>query len=161
MNSVGQPWTVGPLPAKPKPKRRSRLAAALGLERNTLETILTGVQHDLQHDLQTLRRLTLDDLLALGVRVNDAERLFYLVQWERLQAHLEHRGVLPETSELGPLLETLTPIFERHFSRNARLNDTLITLYRTEFSQPDEGEDLCLNLTPPSPTRRFLGWLGL
>ncbi len=134
-----------------------RLAAALGVKRRTLEAILERVQHDLGQ----LRDLTLSELKLL-VNVADAERIFYLVQWERLQAHLEHYGTLPQ-DELWPLLETLVPIFERHFNPEgrgrSRLNEELIALYRAEFCGL-EGE-MCLNLTPPSPVRKFLRWLGL
>ena len=140
--------------AAPPQRQRSRLAAALGVERRTLADVLA----EAQYNLHKLRSLTLTDLQVL-LSARDAERVFYLVQWERLQAHLELYGALPDEGELGPLLTTLTPIFERHFNRNTRLNETLLALYRAELSGRDE--DVCLTLTPPSPTRRFLGWLGL
>ncbi len=152
MDSVQQ-WTVDTAPPQ---RKRSRLAAALGVERRTLEPVLVRAQYD----VRKLRTLTLTELRGF-VNLADAERIFYLVQWERLQAHLELYGALPE-EDLGPLLQTLTPIFERHFSGardRSRLNETLVALYRAEFS--GRHENLCLNLTPPSPARRFLGWLGL
>lgn len=139
----------------PRSNHLPRLARALGIRRQALSAVLGKAQHN----LYSLRKLTLTDLLALGIGARDAERLFYLVQWERLQAHLERHGELPESSELGPLLDTLNPIFERHFSRSARLSETLIALYRAELS--GHAEKSCLEFTPPSPARRFLGWLGL
>ena len=157
----GQPATGAaasqPQYRQPYQRPYPRLAAALGVERRTLEAILERVQHD----LGKLRDLTLAELKLL-VNVADAERIFYLVQWERLQAHLELYGTLPQ-DELWPLLETLVPIFERHFNpkpyRQSRLNEKLVALYRAEFRGLD-GE-MCLNLTPPSPARKFLQWLGL
>ena len=87
----------------------------------------------------------------------DAERIFYLVQWERLQLFLEAHGELPERTELEPLLATLSPIFERHFSRGERLNETLLALYRAALSGRG---DTYLTPCPPSPARRLLSWLG-
>lgn len=140
---------------RPYQRPYPRLAAALGVKRRTLEDVLERVQHD----LGKLRDLTLSELKLL-VNVADAERIFYLVQWERLQAHLELYGTLPQ-DELWPLLETLVPIFERHFNPTygrSRLNEALIALYRAEFCGL-EGE-VCLNLKPPSPVDQFLRWLG-
>ena len=142
--------------AAPSPRQSARqcarLAAALGVERHTLARVLAGAQHNLSQ----LRALTLADLRVLGVSLRDAERIFYLVQWERLQAHLERYGTLPQ-EDLRPLLETLTPIFDRHFSRSVCLNETLLSLYRAEF-----GTYQAVRSSPPtaSPTRRFLHWLG-
>ena len=156
-----QTWTqqtwVNRAPAPQSQQRQyPRLAAALGVERRTLADVFEQVQHN----LSKLRNLTLAELKLL-VNVSDAERIFYLVQWERLQGHLELYGTLPE-EDLWPLLETLAPIFERHFNpsfyHRSRLNDTLIALYRAEFFGLDG--DVCLNLTPPSPTQRVLAWLG-
>ena len=133
-------WTT-PYPlANPQGRRAQprpgvlRLARALGVERRAVEHAL-----DRAHHLEALRKLTLAELSAPPLRPGDAERIFYLVQWERLQAHLETYGELPEPAELTPLLETLTPIFERHFSRSTRLNETLLELYRGAFAdvQPD------------------------
>lgn len=108
-----------------------RLARALGVERRSLEYALDRARYDrAHHHLEALRKLTLAELSAPPLRPGDAERIFYLVQWERLQAHLETYGELPEPAELTPLLEALTPIFERHFSRSARLNETLLGLYQ-------------------------------
>ncbi len=119
-----------------QPRLRSavpRLARAFGVERRALGHALNRARHD----LTALRKLTLADLSTPPLRTGDAERIFYLVQWERLQAHLETHGKLPEPAELAPLLETLTPIFERHFSHTAplsrRLNETLLTLHRAEL----------------------------
>ena len=143
------------LSAAPSPRQRARrcarLAAALGVRRRTLAQVLAGAQHNLYH----LRSMTLTDLRALGVSLRDAERIFYLVQWERLQAHLERYGTLPQ-EDLGPLLTTLTPIFDRHFSRSVRLNETLLSLYRAEF-----GTYQAVRSSPPpaSAVRRFLHWL--
>jgi len=142
------------LAAPPRKTRLPRLAGALGVERRALATVFGRAQHNLHR----LRALTLPELLALGLRLGDAERIFYLVQWERLQAHLERRGELPESAELAPLLEALNPIFERHFRRGSRLNETLVALYRAELSGRDS--DSCLTLAPPSPAKRFLTWLG-
>lgn len=135
--------------------RLGRLAGALGAERAALSTVLGAAQGS----LHGLRRLTLSDLLELELRERDAERIFYLVQWEGLQAHLERRGELPGSAELAPLLATLNPIFERHFSRGARLSETLVALYRAELSGQDS--DGCLTLVPPSPTKRLLHLFGL
>ena len=146
MHGVQKSWPVN---AAPQERKRSRLAAALGVERRTLADVLA----EAQHNLYTLRAMTLTDLQRL-VSVSDAERVFYLVQWEYLQAHLELYGTLPDKSELEPLLATLTPIFERHFSRSTRLNETLLALYRAELSA--RNEDTCLSLTPPSLARQFL-----
>ena len=143
------------LAAPPRRTRLPRLACALGVERRSLATVLGRAQNNLHR----LRALTLPELLALGLRSGDAERIFYLVQWERLQAHLERRGELPGSAELTPLLATLNPIFERHFSRGSRLNETLVALYRAELSGRDA--EPCLSLVPPSPTKRLLRWLGL
>lgn len=133
---------------------RPRLAAALGVEPWALELVLATTGHTLSQ----LRALSLTDLLALKIRTRDAERLFYLVQWERLQEHLERHGELPERDELEPLLATLNPIFIRHFSRSERLSETLIALYRSELS--GRTTEKCLNLTPPNPASRLLRWLG-
>ena len=146
VTSMQQRWTnVSPQ------RKRSRLAAALGVERRTLGEVLAQAHYN----LPKLRTLSLADLQKL-VSPADAERIFYLVQWERLQAHLEHYGTLPEEN-LEPLLKTLTPIFERHFSprlyHRSRLNETLLALYRAELSGCDE--DVCLTLTP-APAQRFL-----
>lgn len=116
--------------AQPRPRSDApRLARALGVERRALGHALNRAHHD----LTALRNLTLTDLSAPPLRTGDAERIFYLVQWERLQAYLETHGELPKPAELTPLLDTLTPIFERHFSRTARLNETLLSLYRAEL----------------------------
>jgi hypothetical protein len=148
-----QYWTTPSTP--PRSHRLSRLARALGVRRQALSAVLGKAQHN----LYKLRELTLTDLLALGIGTRDAERLFYLVQWERLQAHLGHYGELPDSLELAPLLETLNPIFERHFSQDGRLSDALIALYRAELAgQPTE---TCLSLTPPNPAKRLWLWLGL
>lgn len=145
-------WTA---PSAPRNSRLPRLARALGVRRQALSAVLGKAQHN----LCKLRALTLAELLALGIGARDAERLFYLVQWEGLQAHLGHYGELPDKLELAPLLDILNPIFERHFSRGARLSETLIALYRAELSgQPTE---TCLSLTPPNPAKRLLLWLGL
>lgn len=130
-----------------------RLAAALGVERRSLELVLSSTGYTLSR----LRALSLSDLQSL-VRVRDAERFFYLVQWEYLQEHLERHGELPDAGELEPLLATLNPIFIRHFSRGERLSDTLIALYRSELSV--QFEERCLELTPPNPASRLLRWLG-
>lgn len=110
-----------------------------------------------RNDLHDLRALGLADLTALTTR-RDAERIFYLVQWERLQVFLEAHGELPERTELEPLLATLTPIFERHFSRGEHLNETLLALYRAALS--GRGAATYLTPRPPSPARRLLTWLG-
>jgi len=141
--------------APPRKTRLPRLARSLGVERRALATVFGRAQNNLRR----LRALTLPELLALGLRPRDAERIFYLVQWERLQAHLERRGELPESAELAPLLKALNPIFERHFSRGSRLSETLVALYRAELSGGDGGG--CLTLVPPSPTKRLLRWLEL
>lgn len=149
--------------AKPRVEARSalrtgkgltRLASALGVERRALEHALSATHYN----LGKLRALSLPDLLALGIRNRDAERLYYLVQWERLQDHLERHGELPERDELEPLLAALNPIFIRHFSRVERLNETLIALYRSELS--GQAEERCLELTPPNPASRLFRWLG-
>ena len=132
-----------------------RLAAALGVERRALGLVFGSVHYNLGR----LRALSLADLLRLNIRLRDAERLFYLVQWEGLQAHLESHGELPGVRDLEPLLATLNPLFIRHFSQGERLNETLIALYRGELSQ--EARERCLELTPPTRARRVLGWLGL
>lgn len=138
---------------------RGRLAGVLGVERRALETVLTAAHHDLER----LRRLTLGDLRTLGLRTHDAERIFYLVQWERLQAHLELHGELLERPKLAPLLGTLAPIFERHFDRNARLNDALLALYRAELS--DHGATPVTTRSPDERAsrgwRRLCGFFGL
>ncbi len=149
-HSVQKSWSVN---AAPQERKRSRLAAALGVERRTLADVLAQAQYN----LDKLRSLTLTDLQLL-LSVRDAERVFYLVQWEYLQAHLELYGTLPQ-ADLEPLLKTLTPIFERHFSGNTRLNETLLALYRAELT--GRSEDVCLNLTSPSSAHRLLRWLGL
>ena len=141
-----------PHPAAPQRGRHAKLAAALGVERRGLEAVLGETRGDL-HDL---RALGLADLTALTDR-RDAERIFYLVQWERLQLFLEAHGELPERTELEPLLATLTPIFERHFSRGERLNESLLALYRAALSGRG---DTYLTPRPPSPARRLLTWLG-
>jgi hypothetical protein len=135
--------------------RLSRLARTLGVRRQTLSAVFGKAQHNLRR----LRELTLVELLELGIGTRDAERLFYLVQWERLQAHLGHYGKLPDSRELAPLLATLNPIFERHFSQDGRLSEALIALYRAELAGQDA--ETCLDLTPPSPAKRLLLWLGL
>ncbi len=145
--------TRRPYRAAPQRGRHAKLAAALGVERRGLETVLGVTRGDL-HDL---RALGLADLAALTTR-RDAERIFYLVQWERLQLFLEAHGELPERTELEPLLAALTPIFERHFSRGERLNETLLALYRAALS--GRGGSTYLTLRPPSPARRLLTWLG-
>lgn len=140
-----------------QPRLRSavpRLARALGVERRALGHALNRARHD----LTALRKLTLADLSKPPLRTGDAERIFYLVQWERLQAHLETHGKLPEPAELAPLLETLTPIFERHFSRTARLNETLLSLYRAEL-----GADAHAELTAQNPAgfwQHFVFWMS-
>lgn len=139
--------------APPRKTRLPRLAGVLGVERRSLATVLKRAQNNLHR----LRALTLPELLVLGLRPRDAERIFYLVQWERLQAYLERRGELPESAELAPLLEALNPIFERHFSRGSRLNETLIALYRAELTG---GDSSGLTLVPPSSAKCFLTWLG-
>ena len=146
-------WTTPSTP--PRSNRLSRLARALGVRQQALSVVLGKAQHNLYR----LRALTLADLLALGIGTRDAERLFYLVQWERLQAHLGHYGELPDSHELAPLLDTLNPIFERHFSQDGRLSEALLALYRAEFVEQDA--EACLDLTPPNPARRLLLWLGL
>lgn len=152
MDYSTQYWTTPSTP--PRGHRLPRLARALGVRRWALSAVLGRAQHN----LHSLRELTLTDLLALDIGARDAERIFYLVQWERLQAHLGHYGELPHSHELAPLLETLSPIFERHFSRNARLSEALIALYRAELGRDAEA---CLTLTLPHPAKRFLLWLGL
>ncbi len=142
-----------PYRAPPPRGRHAKLAAALGVERRGLETVLGATRGDL-HDL---RALGLADLMALTNR-RDAERIFYLVQWERLQVFLEAHGELPGAAELEPLLATLAPIFARHFSRGERLNETLLALYRAALS--GRGEATYLTPRPPSPARRLLTWLG-
>lgn len=148
-----QPYSGRPYLAPPQRKRHAKLAAALGVERRGLDAVLDMTHNDL-HDLCALG---LADLTALTNR-RDAERIFYLVQWERLQLFLEAHGELPERTELEPLLATLTPIFERHFSRGERLNETLLALYRAALS--GRGEATYLTPRPPSPARRLLTWLG-
>lgn len=152
-HDVRQSGTRRPYRVAPPHKRYAKLSAALGVERRGLEAVLTAVRGD----LQDLRALGLADLLALTNRC-DAERIFYLVQWERLQVHLEAHGELPERAELEHLLATLTPIFERHFSRGERLNETLLALYRAALS--GRGESTYLTPRPPSPAQRLLTWLG-
>ena len=137
----------------PPRQRHAKLAAALGVDRRGLETVLNKARND----LNDLRALGLADLTALTNR-RDAERIFYLVQWERLQVFLGAHGELPERTELEPLLKALTPIFERHFSRGERLNETLLALYRAALS--GRGESTYLTPRPPSPARRLLTWLG-
>ena len=152
MSSVQQKLVGAPPPQRRNaPRQHVRLAAALGVERRTLEVVLARAQRKLDN----LRALPLGELKRL-VGPADAERVFYLVQWERIQAHLELYGTLPD-EDLGSLLKTLTPIFERHFSQGVRLNDAL-TRYRSELVSP--APDTCLSLTPPPPSRRFLRWLG-
>lgn len=145
--------TRRPYRAPPPQQRHAKLAAALGVERRGLDAVLGAARND----LQGLRALGLADLAALTNR-RDAERIFYLVQWERLQVFLEAHGELPAAAELGPLLATLTPIFERHFSRGDRLNETLLVLYRAALL--GRGEATYLTPRPPSPARRLLTWLG-
>ena len=145
--------TGRPHRTQPQRQRHAKLAAALGVDRRGLETVLNKARND----LNDLRALGLADLTALTTR-RDAERIFYLVQWERLQLFLEAHGELPERTELEPLLATLTPIFERHFSRGERLNETLLALYRAALS--GRGEGTYLTPRPPSPARRLLTWLG-
>lgn len=129
--------------AQPRPRSDvPRLARALGVERRALGHALNRAHYD----LTALRKLTLTDLSAPPFRTGDTERIFYLVQWERLQAYLETHAELPEPAELTPLLDTLTPIFERHFSRTARLNETLLSLYRAEL-----GADTSSNLMAQNP----------
>lgn len=137
---------------RPMRNRLGRLASALGVERSALTTALGAAQGT----LQGLRRLTLSDLLELELRLGDAERIFYLVQWERLQAHLERRGELPESGELESLLRVLIPIFERHFSRGAHLSDALLA-YRAEFSGNESGYDPAL--APTGLAERARRWL--
>lgn len=149
----GRPYLGRPHPAAPPRQRHAKLAAALGVERRGLDAVLEGVRND----LHGLRALGLADLTALTNR-RDAERIFYLVQWERLQVFLGAHGELPERTELEPLLKALTPIFERHFSRGERLNETLLALYRAALS--GRGESTYLTPRPPSPARRLLTWLG-
>lgn len=153
MDYSTQYWTTPSTP--PGRNRLPRLARALGVRRRALSAVLGKAQHN----LHSLRELTLTDLLALGIGARDAERIFYLVQWEWLQAHLGHYGELPHSHGLTPLLDTLGPIFERHFSHNARLSEALIALYRAELSE--QGTETCLNPTPPGPVKHFLLWLGL
>lgn len=153
MDYSTQYWTTPSTP--PRGHRLPRLARALGVRRRALSAVLGKAQHN----LHSLRKLTLTDLLALGVGARDAERIFYLVQWEGLQAHLELHGELPDKLELTPLLDTLTPIFKRHFSRGARLSETLIALYRAELAE--QNAETCLDLTPPNPAKRLLLWLGI
>ena len=141
-------------PATKASKGLPRLAAALGVEVRALTRAFGATGYNLSR----LRTLSLADLQALELRPHDAERLFYLVQWEYLQDHLERHGELPETGKLEPLLATLNPIFIRHFSRSERLNETLIALYRSELTVA--AGERCLELTPPSPTSRLLRWLG-
>jgi hypothetical protein len=143
----------------PTRSRLGRLAGVLGVERRALETVLAAAHHDLER----LRRLTLGELRALGLPARDAERIFYLVQWERLHAHLELHGELLERPELAPLLETLAPIFERHFDHNDRLNDALLALYRAELL--DHGATPVTTRSPgghaPRGWRRLCGFFGL
>ncbi len=142
-------------PSERDNRGRARLASALGVDTRALERAFSATRYSLSR----LRALSLPEVQALGLRLRDAERLYYLVQWEYLQDHLERHGELPEVGTLEPLLATLNPIFIRHFSRGERLNETLIALYRNELTAAT-GER-CLELTPPSPTSRFLRWLGL
>ena len=146
-----QPGTGRPYRAPPR-RRHAKLASALGVERQGLEAVL-----DKARDLHSLRALGLADLLALTNR-RDAERIFYLVQWERLQVHLGAHSELPAAAELEPLLATLTPIFEQHFSRSERLSETSLALYRSAL--PGRGAATYLTPRPPSPARRLLTWLG-
>jgi hypothetical protein len=101
VDDSGLQWVTFAVP--PRKTRLPRLAGALGVERRALATVLGRAQNN----LRKLRALTLPELLALGLRLRDAERIFYLVQWEQLQAHLARRGELPESAELTPLLATL------------------------------------------------------
>lgn len=137
----------------PENRSRTKLATALGVERGGLDAVLRAAHGNLVE----LRALGLAEMSALARR-RDAERIFYLVQWERLQAHLRAHGELPEPGELEPLLALLNPIFERHFSRNSRFNETLLSLYRAALSS--RGEETYLTPHPPSPARRLLTWLG-
>ena len=116
------------------------------------------------YDLGALRRLSLVELGALpGMTPDAAEKLFYLVQWEGVQAHLELHGSLPERAKLGPLLDVLTPIFERHFETTDRLSAEVLTRYRAQLAAQRRscwGQRPCLEGLPRPTRARLLTWLG-
>lgn len=135
-------------------------ARVLATSGEAVEAIFTHAQFDSSR----LQRLSLAQLAALpGVTAVDAEKVFYLVQWERLQAHLELHGALPEGAELAPLLATLAPIFERHFRAHDRLNAAFLTRYRALLTVRQRAwwQRPCLELLPNPPTIRLLVRLGL
>lgn len=154
VSSTGRP--PGPCPRK----LVALLADALGVAKPAVQRVLAHADFD----VEALKHFSLLELGALpGMTQDAAEKLFYLVQWEHLQAHLELHGSLPESAELEPLLSTLTPIFERHFRDTDRLNAAFLRRYRAHLAgsqRPCRWQRPCLELLPKLPKSRFLTWLG-
>ena len=87
-------------------------AHALSVARKEVRTLLNVVDKDLLR----LEALTLSELETVrGVSRCTAQKVFYAVQVERLQRHLEDCGALPEPEVLEPLLSVLKPIYAAHF----------------------------------------------
>jgi hypothetical protein len=154
--TLGAAWgsalRKGPHAEVVKRWRRHRLvgkvACALGVRRRALEAVFTAAAFDPGE----VQRLSLAQLAAFPeVALEEAEKLFYFVQWERLQTHLELCGSLPGDAELAPLLASLQPLFERHFRARIQLSASLVRAYRALFSAPPRAcrwPRPCLELLP-------------
>lgn len=117
--------------------RRSWLVGKLARVNAALNAFRRTPRARAGSDLAKLRQLSLAELTALPeLTLEEAEKLFYVVQWERLQAHLELCGTLPGDAELGPLLASLNPLFERHFHARIQLSAPFVKDYRALFPTP-------------------------
>jgi len=136
------------------------LAEVLGVRRRTVRAVFEHVAYD----LVVLRQLRLEELEALpGVGGESARKLFYFVQWERLQSHLEANGELPEPETLVPLLGSLTPIYERHFKDKDLSRGGSLSLYREQLAKSQVFSPWGCSYAgfrTRSPLRCFLAWLG-
>ena len=104
-------------------------ASSLSVARQEVRTLLKFVGRDLLR----LEALTLGELEAVpDVSRSTAQKVFYAVQVERLQRHLEDCGALPEPDVLTPLRELLKPIYEAHFEAR-QMSASFSPRYRAHY----------------------------
>ena len=103
-------------------------ASRLQLNKDEVKAVI----HSVKGDVGRLEALTLQHLEETGISEETAQKLFYFVQWDKLQRHLEMYDALPESADLELLLSTLALIRERHFQR-LYISASLVAMYRTIY----------------------------
>lgn len=102
-------------------------ASRLHLDKEEVKAVIRSVGGNIER----LEALTLERLEATGISEATAQKLFYFVQWSKLQRHLEMYDTLPESADLE-VLTTLALIRERHFQR-LYISASLVSMYRAAY----------------------------